>query len=174
MTSEKTIITADQLEFRSISADTDCSGFDCDDEDLNSFLRDDAFQYQEQKIAQTTCLFFKGRLVAYFAVCNDSIRLSEDEKAKFPENKQIPSYPAVKLARMACVKEHQRCGLGKIIIEIVIGMAVAINKNGVACRYVTVDAYRAKESWYEKRGFIRNQARSTNGPTVSMRKDIFS
>ncbi len=174
MTTERTIITTDQLEFRSISADMSFAGFDCEDDDLNAFLRDDALQYQDQKIAQTTCLFFKGRLVAYFAVCNDAIRLSEDEKAKFPENKQIPSYPAIKLARMACAKEHQRCRLGKIIIEIVIGMAVAINKNGVACRYVTVDAYRAKEPWYEKRGFIRNQARASGGPTVSMRKDIFS
>ena len=171
---EKAIITADQLEFCSISADMDFSSFDCADEDLNSFLRDDALQYQDHKIAQTTCLFFKGRLVAYFSVCNDAIRLSEEEKAKFPANKQIPSYPAIKLARMACVKEHQLCGLGKIIIEIVIGMAVAINKNGVACRYVTVDAYKAKESWYEKRGFKRNQARPNNGPTISMRKDIFS
>ena len=174
MESPKAVITADQLEFRSLSAELDVSGFDCGDNDLNSFIKDDALQYQEQKIAQTTCLFFRDRLVAYFSVCSDAIRLSDEEKQAFPENKQIPSYPAIKLARMACVKDHQNCSLGKITLEIVIGMALSINKTGIACRYLTVDAYREREAWYAKRGFIKNESRPSKGPMISMRKDIYS
>ena len=57
--------------------------------------------------------------------------------------------------------------------------AYEVNKEGVACRFVTVDADIEYDPntplFYEKNGFINNlsKPKRNNSKTVSMRRDIF-
>ena len=175
MSSAKERIFLDKLQFKTISSDVGIDAFDCGDQELNEFLTEKALEYQKQKLANTICVFYEGKFVAYFSTCADSIRLSDDEMiALFKENKQIKNYPAIKLARMACLEKLRGHGIGGTIVDYVTGMAVTMNDQGVACRYITVDAYKKIESWYSKRGFIRNLKHQSSGDTVSMRRDIFA
>ena len=61
------------LEFAPLSTQIDLSDFECDDTDLNGFIKDDALRYQSQHIAHTTCVFYNKVLVAYFSVASDSL-----------------------------------------------------------------------------------------------------
>ncbi len=84
------------------------SDFDCGDNDLNEFLKDNALQFTEQRIANTFVLVDEGKIVAYFCLPNDKVSQEESSnnkwkkiKKNFPEGKQFSSYPAIKIGRFA-------------------------------------------------------------------------
>ena len=163
------------IEPRILSEKIDTKNFDCGDADLNEFLQEDALHYQNQNLAQTTCIFYDGSLIGYYSLACDSLSLAKSEvrKAVSPKKRFIKSYPAIKLARMAFLKEHHEKGLGRLVIEIVKGMAISLkNEKGVACKYMTVDAYPDRLGFYEKCGFIKNQEQPRD-KTISMRQHIY-
>ena len=58
----------------------DLSKFDCGDNDINDFLKNDALPYQEKKIASTTIFIYKDEICGFFSASTDSIKLKPDEK----------------------------------------------------------------------------------------------
>lgn len=83
--------------------------FDCGDPDLNGFFIDDAANYQEQMLVRTYVLVDDDdKIAAYFSLLNDKISQTTTEKnlwrkvkGKFPHDKHMGSYPAVKIGRLA-------------------------------------------------------------------------
>ncbi|OGX31814.1 MAG: hypothetical protein A3D27_00100 [Omnitrophica WOR_2 bacterium RIFCSPHIGHO2_02_FULL_46_37] len=57
---------------------------------------------------------------------------------------------------MAFLKECQGQGCGTFIISVVVGLAHKLNKQGIGCRFITVDAYPERIDFYIKRGFKHN------------------
>ena len=165
------------IEFRILSSNININDFDCDDKDLNEFLIDDALNYQKQNLAQTTCVFFGDLLVGYFALTTDVLSLTnyERRKAKIPNEKRIKEYPAIKIARMAFSKDHQRKNLGKIVVNFVKGLCVNLKGQGVAVKYITVDAYKNAKGFYDECGFVENQVTNTDpsSQNISMRCNIY-
>lgn len=160
-----------------LSSDMDLSLFDCGDNDLNDFIKNDAVKYQIQKLAQTMCIFFEDKLVAYYTLACDELTLKKPEKRRLiPFQKRfIKGYPAIKIARMAITKEHQRCGLGSYLIKIIMGLALKLHNNdGVGCKFITVDAYPARVEFYKKSKFVENIVEQERKPldTVSMRFNL--
>ena len=125
------VIDPVNLEPRPLTLESNLEGFDCGDADLNGFLVQDALTYQDQYLAQTTLLYLKDRLVGYYTLACDSIRLDLSEKTLFQERKQIYSYPAIKIARIAFIKECQKQGCGSLILDVVKGFINKINKPGL-------------------------------------------
>lgn len=150
------VIDPSKLEPRPLQLETDLKNFDCSDPDLNEFLLVDAIGYQEQYLAQTTLLYFDNKLVGYFTLACDAIRLDIRERAVFHKRKRMYSYPAIKVARMAFVKECQGQGCGTYILDVVKGLVHKLNKFGTGCRFITVDAYSDRIDFYLKRGFKYN------------------
>ena len=164
------------VEPRILSKAISTKGFDCGDTDLNEFLQDDTLHYQSQNLAQTTCIFYDGSLIGYYSLACDSLTLAKSEARRAVSHKKrfIKSYPTIKLARMAFSKEHHSKGLGRLIIEIVKGMAISLkDEKGLACKYITVDAYPARIGFYEKCGFVKNQEQPQQA-TISMRHHIYN
>ncbi|MFZ3373893.1 MAG: N-acetyltransferase, partial [Desulfitobacteriaceae bacterium] len=77
--------------------------FDCEVEDYNQFLTNDAPYYIEQNISQIRLLIHKqtADVIAYMALNTDSFLLDKEEKIK--ENLDIPinSIPALKIGKLA-------------------------------------------------------------------------
>jgi GNAT superfamily N-acetyltransferase len=158
------------LRFERLTPDHDVRRFDCDDDDLNDFLQSDALAYQGQHLAGTFVVFEGENLVAFFAIAADAIRLEVDEPPEGCREKEIRRYPALKLARLATHKDHQRRGIGAEVLKVCIGVAIAMHEEShVGCRFVTVDAYPSKIDWYLKRGFERNKAYRSRTATSSLR-----
>ena len=159
-----------KLLTETLSAKTNLKDFDCGDSDLNDFIKNDAIKYQLKYLANTTCVFFDNKLVGFYSLASDALNLESSEKDTIGKN--LRTYPAIKLVRMALDKTHQGAGLGTLIVEIIKGFAVDLNQKGIAIRFITVDAYPQKLGFYTKCGFLPNhKAKQTH--TISMRYDIF-
>ena len=96
------------MELVKLTSDTDLSGFDCGDEDLNDFLVEDAKGFLDKRIATSYILKDEDCIVAYFCLLNDKISRQDVTnsqwkkiKGAFPERKQFGSYPAIKIGRFA-------------------------------------------------------------------------
>jgi len=145
--------------------------FDCGDADLNEFLKEDAFAYSEQELAKTYVALYRNEPVSFISVCADAIKLSDEEtEAEFGKKKEHADYPAVKIARLAVARQHQRSKIGITMVEYAIGKAIELSES-VGCRFVTVDAYPAQQRFYEKCNFTRNE-KDSSGANVSMRLDL--
>ena len=134
--------------------------FDCGDEDLNDFLLNDARFYDEHMLAHTYVLAEEDEIVAYYCLLNDKISQTDLDKSlwrklrkNIPHEKHYDSYPAVKIGRFAISGKYAGRHLGTSIIDS-IKLKLFENAEYSACRFLTVDAYRAALGFYEKNGFM--------------------
>lgn len=142
-----------------LSPDTELSGFDCGDEDLNSFLVEDAKGFLDKRIATSYILEDGGNIVAYFCLLNDKISRQDVTnsqwrkiKGNFHESKQFGSYPAIKIGRFAVSSRYNGRGIGTDLMNLLKGM-LNEKPNYSAFRYLTVDAYLSAIAFYRKNGF---------------------
>lgn len=141
--------------------------FDCGNEDLNNFLRDDAKPFLEKYLAVTYLLERKERTAIFFTLSNDKISATEFRrgerlfsnsffnklKGNFQRTKHRSDYPAVKIGRLGVDKEYQHHAdhLGSMTIDFIKEWMITDNKTG--CCFITVDAYASAVGFYLKNGF---------------------
>ena len=147
------------MELVKLTSSHDVSQFDCGDDDLNEFLRDNALNFTEKRIANTYVLEDNGRIATFFCLLNDKVSQQEAANNKwkklkkgFPEGKQFSSYPAIKIGRFAVSSLYRGLNLGTILMDKIKKM---LNSNSYysAFRYLTVDAYISAVEFYEKNKF---------------------
>ncbi|MBI3032574.1 GNAT family N-acetyltransferase [Candidatus Woesearchaeota archaeon] len=154
----------------------DLSKFDCGDQDINDFLKNDAITYQDNKLATTTIFVYNEQVIGFFSAAADSIKLKFKEKQDHHfQEKPIQEFPAIKIARIGRDFNYNRQGIGTNILKWSIGYVLGCSEM-IAVRFITVDAYPNKVKWYEQFGFVRNlddkYTRKDNH--VSMRYDLFN
>lgn len=136
--------------------------FDCGDADLNDFILTESSLYRKALLAVSYVLENKltGEVVAYFSLANDRVSLSDFDdkrefnrfrKHRFPNEKRLKSYPAVKLCRLAVSLSARELHIGTYLIDFLKAYFIEDNKTG--CRFLTVDAYINAMPFYEKNGF---------------------
>ncbi|MBF0552418.1 MAG: GNAT family N-acetyltransferase [Deltaproteobacteria bacterium] len=116
--------------------------FDCNDPDLNDFIRNEAKLYRDELIVETYEFHSMSpdQLVAFVSLANDSLSLKTNrQKRIIPNRLRHSQYPAVKIARLGVKGRYQRGGVGTKLINIVKELFTTNNRTG--CRFVTVDAY---------------------------------
>lgn len=160
--------------------------FDSHIQEYNEFLNI-ANEFYDLNVSKTFLLIHKDtkELLAYMTLSADSIRLTREEKEGH-DMTVVPysSSPALKIGKLAVNKELsdivKRKGYGSFMLELARAFAFDMNKMGVACRFLTVDAdieYNPDiPLFYKKNGFVENLSQKSRNPkhTISMRKDIFS
>ena len=94
------------MEFRPLTADTMLLPFRCVDDDLNSFLFEDAKNYLNDMMAVTYLFIDKEhqQTAAYFSLLNDKVAYDPQSKGiwnrinrRIHNNKRRRSYPSVKI-----------------------------------------------------------------------------
>jgi GNAT superfamily N-acetyltransferase len=137
--------------------------FDCSDPDLNEFFLKDAFVHDAELYTKTyalrSCNIDTGEksltVAALISYCNDAVLLKDFKKHadELPEEKQYPSIPAVKIARLGVQKNLQRNGVGSLLLNLTKVLFVTNNRTG--CRLITVDAYNHPQviGFYSQGGF---------------------
>ena len=136
--------------------------FDCDDEDLNDFLLNEANLYRNALLSVTYVVEDKitREILAYFSLSNDKISISDFEsttefnrfrKHKFVNEKRLRSYPAIKIGRLAIASSVQHQSIGTYLLEFIEDYFLLDNKSG--CRFVTIDAYVNAIPFYIKNGY---------------------
>lgn len=138
------------------------SAFDCQDEDLNDFILNEATLYRNALLSVTYVVEDKltGEVLAYFSLSNDKVSISDFEsktefnrfrRQKFVNEKRLRSYPAIKIGRLAIAKSAQHQSIGTYLLEFIEDYFIIDNKSG--CRFVTVDAYVDAIPFYIKNNY---------------------
>ena len=138
--------------------------FDCEDEDLNDFLFNEATPYQKELLATTFVMENDKQTLGYYSLLNDSLQLKEEmftSKSQFRKflrelmpypKRHLKTIPALKIGRLAIDKSFKGKGLGSVIMANIISKCIKMNKEQ-ACRLITVDAYKQAIPFYQKMGF---------------------
>lgn len=153
-------------------------------EEYNVFLNEDAHDYEGLNISRTHLLIdtLTSDILAYMSLVADSVRLTKSEKELIKLG-LIPfsSFPALKIGKLAVDKRAKAIyrGIGSLMIRLACGFTSNMNDNGIACRFLTIDADIENNpnvtEFYLKNGFALNESlRNKKRLTVSMRMDIFS
>lgn len=151
------------------------------------FLKQKAIALDKLAVTKTFVMLHNEtkELIGYFSLAADTVKLTLDEKiGNDLETVDFMSLPALKLGKLAINKDlsevSKRKGYGSFVLDIVDTYAFEMLENGVACRFVTVDADIEYEedtpNFYLKNGFTINQSRKrrSSDKTISMRRDIFN
>ena len=161
-----------------LAPETDLTGFDCGDEDLNNFLVEDAKDFLDKRIATSYILEDNGRIVAYFCLLNDKTSRQDVTnnqwnkiKGGFPERKRFGSYPAIKIGRFAVSSEYKGRNIGTDLMNLLKAM-LDENPNYSAFRYLTVDAYLSAIDFYRKNNFKLLSEKQLNDHTRLMFFDM--
>ena len=173
------------LHFSPISRDSDVSNFSCGHADLDEFLIDDSMEYQQERLSVTRLAYINSEIVGFFTLVTDCIDAkqvaSEDGRRGYPYAQtsgyisgilEVASedgrrgypyrmYPAIKIARLATSKTHQRNGIGSLMLREVLALTIMISEY-VGCRIITVDAKPGSVGFYEKFGFKRAMSKRSD------------
>jgi GNAT superfamily N-acetyltransferase len=148
-----------------LEPDIPIAPFDCGDDDLNGFLREDARKYYDDFMGVTYLVGYQERLAGYYCLFMDKIVFDFSGKAdpkrkqwqmfnksnKIHFNKQRKTYPALKIGRLAVDAGWKGYGMGSYILDAVRKQVQDTRDFG--CRFLTVDAYRDAFGFYLKNGF---------------------
>ena len=143
----KNTIDAEELEiFIAKEEDLKKLTFDCGDNDLNEFILKDAIVNINANLNTIFLCKYKEKIIAYFALSADSIKIDETLEVKYPY------YPAIKIGRLAVDKKYQKKNVGRILIEWII---IYINKirQEIGIRLISIDAYPNAINFYKKNLF---------------------
>jgi predicted N-acetyltransferase YhbS len=139
----------------------DWSAFDCGDEDLNGFIRDDAAALATRDVSRLFVAYEDGEPCGYVALLADTLVLKTDkEKEALDLHSSLrnppKSVPALKVGRLAVdVGTKKRvAGVGSTLMWLAVQQAIAI-RSRMGCRLLTVDAYPASVPFYETLEFIK-------------------
>ncbi|WP_410514292.1 hypothetical protein PaeBR_07785 [Paenibacillus sp. BR2-3] len=144
----------------------DLESFDCGIPDYNSFLLSDARKYIEIGISSVHLLVENETnfVLGYVALLTDSFLLDKSEKVKLELDIPFSSVPALKIGKLATDKSRTEHHYGCYLLELALGFADNLLNEGIACRFLTVDAdaeYNPNTfQYYEKNGFIKNEHRT--------------
>lgn len=152
-------------------------------EEYNVFLKEDAREFEALNISRTHLLVNSKEesVLAYMSLVADGVQLSKIEK-ELTVLGLIPfsNFLAMKIGKLAVDynAKQKYYGIGSLMIQLARGFASNLNDNGIACRFLTIDADIEHNpnvtEFYTKNGFVPNERLSNkNRVTVSMRKDIF-
>lgn len=170
------MIEFSEVKAISLSKIYNLSKFDCGDDDLNDFIKNDAFVYQEKKLTTTVLFFYKEEFIGFLSIAADSLKMNLQEKEHYSlHHKQLEDVPSIKFARLAVDKRYQKQSVGTNILKWGIGYALDCSEK-IAIRFITVDAYRDVVKFYQKLGYLVNQNRhyTKKSNHVSMRYELLN
>ena len=117
------------LSFLLLTEDHTIKPFDCEDEDLNDFLFNEATPYQKELLATTFVMENDEQTLGYYSLLNDSLQLREDmfaSKSQFRKflrelmpypKRHLKTIPALKIGRLAIDKSFKGKGIGRVIMK---------------------------------------------------------
>ena len=165
-----------------------CSGVEAMDE----FIRGNFRLSVENHYCVPYATFYRGEIVAIFALSFDSLDLDSDDKEELQSGLSMtgtpnvdwnyedtfyskPRYPALDIAYLAVQQKWRGMGIGNFIIkEIAIQ---ARTQTFAGCQFLTVEALTTKEysavGFYERCGFTANEVKKPYKDTLRMYRTLF-
>lgn len=142
--------------FETLTDEHNLSDFDCEDEDLNDFLKNDALNLQNSKLSITKLIICDGEIIGYTSILTDTLllkninneKLKSEIKTKLNIKSKNKSTPAVKIGRLALDKKYSKKGLGSHILRNILLNLKKISENDVGFRFIIVEGYAKAFNFY--------------------------
>lgn len=172
-----------ELSLFKVDKETTFKPFDCGDTDLNDFLIEKSIFYKSEFLSTTYVLEDSERTVAFFSIFNDSLHAEEGDfasKSAFQRflkelvshpKRHHKSFPAIKVGRLAVCKDAQGKGIGKMIMDYIIDLAINHNE-ACGCKLITVDAYASALEFYTNLKFDYLTPKDSDSDTRQMFLDL--
>ena len=153
-------VDRDDLKIELLNHDHELSNFDCGDDDLNDFLKNDALLEQKKKLNITHLIFYKDEIIGYFSLLTDKTNVKDiknkeiKESIKLNLNNKYKTIPAVKIGRLAIDKKYAKKGIGSFILNNLIVTLNEISKKDIGFRLITVEGYAEAYHFYTTNNFV--------------------
>jgi len=135
--------------------------FDCGDEDLNEFIREDALKHLYEDLAVTYLFILDGVVLGFVSISSASIKISKKHKKEMKF--QYPEFPSVRIARLAIDKRYAGKGIGTHLIKWISGKSEDMGRD-IGIRFISLDAYEKSINFYKKIGFHVYDSKKRNVP----------
>lgn len=145
-----------KLDFSVLKETSNIKDFDCNQIELNSFLKDFSLLFQRRRFGITVVFFdendSKKKVLGFYTICPASIQLSELPTKLITGPKPNP-IPGFRLCRLAVDKQFQSRGFGKVIFMHFLKRCLD-QASLIGGSVVIIDAKNEKaKSFYEHHGF---------------------
>lgn len=150
----------ENFKIQLLNPDHNLSNFDCGDEDLNEFLKNDALLEQKKKLNVTHIIFYKSEIIGYFSLLTDKINVKDIKNSEIKANinlnleNKYKTIPAVKIGRLAIDKRYAKKGIGSFILNNLITTLNEISKKDIGFRLITVEGYAEAYHFYTTNNFV--------------------
>jgi len=142
-----------RLRLALLTAEHGVASFDCDNDQLTSWLIRHALASQRADLARTYLALDAKQVIGYVSLTTGSVRRDEAPKRYV---RGMPAYPipTILIARLAVDRHHQGRRLGSRLLAEALCLAVTAS-DAAAARLVVVDAIDERAAaFYRKWGFI--------------------
>lgn len=160
---------------------------------MDSFIRGDFRLSVENHFCVPYASWYRGELVAVFALSFDSLDLDSDDKEDLQSGLSIagtpdvdynyqdtfyakPRYPALDIAYLAVQKKWRGQGIGNFIVKEI--ALEAREQTFAGCQFLTVEAYATKEysavGFYERCGFTPSELKKPYKDTLRMYMTLYA
>jgi len=144
------------LDFSFLAEGSNLTSFQCNNDDLNDFLKRDAFRGQNSRISATRLVYWNTILIGFFTLVNDTLTVEAVEACDGEPEYEYGKYPAIKIARLATHGDYERRDIATNMLLKIFIMVKRISKHS-GCRMITVDSYPDAVGFYQRKGFKRAQ-----------------
>ena len=122
---------------------------------LRAFLKKSAANFHSNNIAKTYVAVenTSNRIRSYVSILLSEIKKEYANIEDCPEASRY-NYPAIKIARLATDRNYEGRGIGSDLISFVAGLSITQVMPFAGCRFLILDANRAKVDFYKNRGFV--------------------
>jgi GNAT superfamily N-acetyltransferase len=151
-------VPAANYELRELRNSDGCSALSLGDAaltPLKTFLRKEAKKLHQENLARTFVLAEQkqARVWAYVTTLCTHIAIEQIGEPALVDNYRYKDYPAIKLARLAVDTAIQGQGVGKQLVNFIIGQFTEYVMPNTGCRFLVVDAKPNSIAFYERKGF---------------------
>lgn len=152
----------EKYHFENLTEDHDLSEFDCGDDDLNDFLKNDDLKQQKSRLNVTKLILYEGKIIGYVSLLTDTLVLKniQDEKIQLNIKNQLEiksknkNISAVKIGRLALDEKYSGEGLWSHILRNILTNLKIISEKEIGFRFIIVEGYAKAFNFYVvKNGF---------------------
>lgn len=146
-----------------LNEDTDITQFHCRIEKIQGFLLELAISFQEELLGATYLIYQDEKLLGFFTISMDSLRIKGMEEEDNIGYEKIEYYPAIKIGQLCVNEENENEGIGSFMLKLICGIGLEFSDK-IGCRFLTVNTIPNARTWYEKYGFrpLKYQRRRIN------------
>lgn len=142
--------------FEKLSKEYNLNEFDCGDDDLNDFLKNDATIQQNNYLNITKLIIYNNKVIGFFSLLTDTIELKNlvpNQKNLYKKEIPYRKIPSLKIGRLALSKEYINKGIGSHVFINIILNIIKISQEYAGLRFITVDGYVKSYNFYLKHNF---------------------